>query len=154
MHKQWKEAMRQYRSILNSKEFAELTSEDYGDILHNIGVLEVRTGAFSQAAVRFREGYERNGKEASLIQYFYALKLSKQDTLVKLELDLYENNQMLTMKMEERLNQVARTREYTAMYVEVTKLKELRERGAFTEYYKKLDDLIESLIVNYKKNSL
>lgn len=153
-HQQFKEAMKEYQAILNSREFTELSSEEYGDILHNMGVLEARTGAFTFAADKFREAYDRNHKEQSLKQYLYALKCGRQENLLERELKLLVDNRDLLEQMEEELYHVSDASEYTGLYAEVIRLSELKESGKITEFYERLNELITQLKIEYRKDSI
>lgn len=153
-HNQWKEAMKEYRSILNSKEFTELTSEEYGDILHNIGVLEARMGAFVVAANRFLEAYERNNKEESLKQHLYALRLSKQNSIFEREVKMYVGSRELMASIEEEIFSIEESSEYTSQYADVLHLKELKVQGKIKDYYQKLDEMLEQLKDKYRHESL
>jgi hypothetical protein len=151
---QWKEAMKEYQNILNSKEFAELSSEEYGDILHNMGVLEARTGAFVVAANKFLEAYERNNKEESLKQYLYALKLSRQESIFEREVKLYVGTREMITDIEEELYRVDDCSEYTSLYTDVMHLKELKEQGKIKDYYLKVDEITDQLKNRYRHDSL
>lgn len=153
-HHQYKEARKAYTAILNSKEFTELTSEEYGDILHNLGVLEARTGAFTEASDKFREAYERNRNERSLKQYLYALKCSKQEALFEREVKLLVDNRELLKQMEEELYHASDASEYTGLYAEVVRLSELKDSGKFTEFYERLNELITQLKIEYRKDNI
>lgn len=153
-HRQWKDAMKEYRNILNSKEFTELTSEEYGDILHNMGVLEVKTGAFMIAAHKFYEAYERNNREESLKQYLFALKLSKQDAIFEREVKVYVGSRELQASVEEELNRVEEGNEYTGLHADINNLKELKQQEKNKEYDQKLDEIVELLKENYRRDSL
>ena len=153
-HKQYKEAMREYRNILNSREFSQLSSEEYGNILHNIAVLEANTGAFLVASVKFLEAYERNGNTASLKQYLYSLKLSRQEGIFERELKYYVGTKELLKEVEDELYHISKTCEYTALYADVTRIKELKDQGRMKEYYLRVDELLEQLKKNYKEVSL
>lgn len=153
-HNQWKEAMKEYHNILNSKDFTELASEEYGDILHNIGVLETRMGAFAVAANHFLEAYERNNKDESLKQHLYALRLSKQNSNFERELKMYVGSKELLTDIEEDLYRVETSSEYTSLYADVLHLKELKDQGKIKDYYQKLDELLENLKNKYRQESL
>ncbi len=153
-HHQYKEARKVYMAILNSREFTELTSEEYGDILHNLGVLDTRTGAFKVAAEKFREAYERNHNEMSLKQYLYALRCSNQDALFEREIKLLVDNRELLKQIEEELYHALDASEYTGLYAEVIRLSELKESGKFTEFYERLNELITQLKTEYRKDSI
>lgn len=153
-HGQWKEAMTEYNKILNGREFTELTSKEYGDILHNIGVLYAKTGAFVTASEKFREAYERNSNPESLKQYLYALKLSNQEALFDREMKLYVGSRELLMEIEEDLYQTADECEYTQLYTRTKKLSERKEQGQMQEYYEDLSKILQQLKSEYRQKSL
>lgn len=153
-HQQWKEAMKEYRSILISKEFTELTSEEYGDILHNMGVLEAKTGAFVVAANKFFEAYERNYREESLKQYLFAIKLSNQVGVFEREVKVYVGSRELLASMEEELFRIEEGSEYTTLHAEVNYLKELKSQNKTKEYDQKIDEIMKRLKTNYRRDSL
>lgn len=153
-HHKFKEAMKEYLAILNNKEFTDLTGEEYGDILHNMGVLEARTGAFTVAADKFREAYERNHNEKSLKQYLYALKCSKQEALFEREVKILVGNRELLKQIEEELYHAWDASEYTGLYAEVVRLSELKENGKYTEFYDRLNELVKQLKIEYRKDSI
>lgn len=153
-HQQWKDAMREYRNILNSKEFTELTSEEYGDILHNMGVLEAKTGAFLVAANKFYEAYERNHRDESLKQYLFALRLLGKIDIYEREVKVYVGSRELLSSMDEELFRAEKGKEYTTLYADVCHLKELKQQEKIKEYNQKLDEVMEGLKVNYRRNSL
>jgi hypothetical protein len=153
-HQQWKDAIREYRNILNSKEFTELSSEEYGDILHNMGVLEAKTGAFVVAANKFFEAYERNNREESLKQYLFALKLSNQVGIFEREVKVYVGTRELLASIEEELYRVQEGSEYSSLHADVNYLKELKQQDKVKEYDQKLDEMMERLKENYRRDSL
>lgn len=151
---QYKVAMREYRHLLTSKESQKLTPIEYGDVLHNIAVLEARSGAFLLAADRFLEAYERNERTESLKQYLYALKLGKQEVLFEREMKRMVENQMIYEDMKKELYHVVETEEYTASYQGVIKLQELKEQGKMQEYYLLVDHILEDLKQKYRLESI
>lgn len=149
------QALREYQILLNSKESQELSHCEYGDILHNIAVVEARVGAFKIAAERFLEAYERNERAASLKQYLYALKLGKQEEKFEQELkQLLENNKGLYDEMEKELYHVLETEEFSQSYQEVRTLKELKELDRMDEYHQLADHITEGLKQEYRLRSI
>lgn len=150
----YKEAMKEYRYLLTTPEGQGLTQEEYGDILHNIAFMEVRVGAFSSAAEKYREAYERNGREESLKQYLYALKLGKQEVMFEREMKRMVGNRALYDEMEKELYHVAETQEISYSYHIIQKLLELKETGKLTEYYELLDEMLSTLKEEYRRVSI
>lgn len=152
-HNQFKEAMREYRNIINGKEFSQLSSEEYGNILHNMAVIETKIGAFATAAPKFLDAYERNGNTDSLLQYLYAVKLAKQEDTFERETRFYVGTRELQKEMEDQLFHLAQKSQYTSLYAEFLRITELKEQGKMKEYYLYVDELLERLKTRYRKMS-
>ena len=76
-----RKAAAEYRKILADRDCAGLSQTEYGNILHNIGVADIRARLYSRAADDFREAYERNEDPESLKCYLYSLKLGHNDKM-------------------------------------------------------------------------
>ena len=147
---QYREAMKAYRNILYSREPVEMNSIEYGDILHNLAVLYAKTGAFLTAAEEFRAAYERNGNKESLKQYLYALKLAKQEDQFEKELSRLADNRPLLDEIENELFHVADYEDNTYDYHELMRIRNLKESGRVSEYYKAVEEFIGRLKNKYR----
>ncbi len=147
---QYREAMKAYRNILYSREPVEMNSIEYGDILHNLAVLYAKTGAFLTAAEEFRAAYERNGNKESLKQYLYALKLAKQEDQFEKELGRLAENRPLLDEIENELFHVADYEDNTYDYHELMRIRNLKESGRVSEYYKAVEEFIGRLKNKYR----
>lgn len=147
---QYREAMKAYRNILYSREPVEMNSIEYGDILHNLAVLYAKTGAFLTAAEEFRAAYERNGNKESLKQYLYALKLAKQEDQFEKELNRLADNRPLLDEIENELFHVADYEDNTYDYHELMRIRNLKESGRVSEYYKAVEEFIGRLKNKYR----
>ncbi len=147
---QYREAMKAYRNILYSREPVEMNSIEYGDILHNLAVLYAKTGAFLTAAEQFRAAYERNGNKESLKQYLYALKLAKQEDQFEKELGRLAENRLLLDEIENELFHVADYEDNTYDYHELMRIRNLKESGRVSEYYKAVEEFIGRLKNKYR----
>lgn len=140
-----------YEKILNSDDASSLTCEDYGDILHNLSIARLHTTSFGEAADGFKEAYSRNHSEASLKQYFYALKLGRQD---KRFLEEASNLQVSEEKLQEYISVINRTMmeaEELKEYKTLEKLKQYKEDGRVGDYYHNIDALMYSWKQEYRK---
>lgn len=149
-HGKTKSALKEYKNILNSKEIAELTPEECGDILHNIAVTNAKAGAFSAAAEGFLEAYERNGRKESLKQYLYALKLWGQAELFEREKKMHVTNHELFDEIEAELYRADESVEAAPAYINFRKLKQLKEQGKVIEYNRQLELILEGLKQKYR----
>ena len=147
---QYREAMKAYRNILYSREPVEMNSIEYGDILHNLAVLYAKTGAFLTAAEEFRAAYERNGNKESLKQYLYALKLARQEDQFEKELSRLADNRPLLDEIENELFHVADYEDNTYDYHELMRIRNLKESGRVSEYYKAVEEFIGRLKNKYR----
>lgn len=147
------DAMQEYRSIISDKKNTELTSAEYGNILHNIAVLQVKSGAFEQAAQSFLEAYERNGNAESLKQYLYALKLGHREDEFSLERARRVSNRQLDEEIENELAAVSSGQAQTLIFEELERLKELRSQGHMYEYDRLTDEIIDGLKKKYRQEN-
>ena len=147
---QYREAMKAFRDILYSREPVEMNSIEYGDILHNLAVLYAKTGAFLTAAEQFWAAYERNGNQESLKQYLYALKFAKQEDQFEKELSRLSENRQLLDEIENELFHVADYEDNTYDYHELMRIRNLKESGRVSEYYKAVEEFIGRLKNKYR----
>ena len=147
---QYREAMKAYRNILYSREPMDMNPVEYGNILHNLAILYVKTGAFMTAAQEFLAAYERNGNRESLKQYLYALKFAKQDDLFDKELSRVSEDRTLLEEIEKELYHVADNEDNTYDYHELMRIRTLKETGRVTDYYKAVDELVGRLKNKYR----
>lgn len=152
---QYSQALREYQMLLNSKESQELSHCEYGDVLHNIAVIEARSGAFLIAAKRFLDAYERNERKESLKQYLYALKFGKQEEKFNRELNhLLENQKSLYDEIEKELYHVLETEEFSEACQELRILKDLNGQEQTEEYHKVSNHIIENIKQRYRARSI
>ncbi len=147
---QYRDAMKAYRNILYSREPVEMNSIEYGNILHNLAVLYAKTGAFVTAAEEFRSAYERNGNPESLKQYLYALKYAKQEDLFDKEISRLSENRQLLEEIESELYHVSDNEDNTYDYHELMRIRNLKESGRVSDYYKAIDELVGRLKNKYR----
>jgi len=141
---QFSEAAAEYDRILNSEEAVNLSPEEYGDILHNMAVAMVHITGPGEASELFCQAYERNHSEESLRQYLYSLKLSNNDTLFEEKAKEYQISEERLGSITSYLDQKSDEANYTEMMVELQHLKQWKVQGKMSEYYNKLDEVIDS----------
>ncbi len=152
----WEEGKEQeagglYQEILLSGSLAELPNEVYGDLLHNVGVMKMRSGNISQAVEYFRDAYDRNGADDTLRQYFIALTLSGQKERMDQELKVLAPRSEVTAQVAQEVYAARNAAEQTGEYQEFERLKKLHEEGKIAEYYQCMDSLLERLKEKYRK---
>ncbi|MCQ2495441.1 MAG: hypothetical protein MJ131_02490 [Lachnospiraceae bacterium] len=139
------EAAAEYRSILASVASNELSEEAYGDILHNLGVFEIRRGEVEEAIRLFLDAYERNSREISLRSYLYALKLTKNVSRYRSEVQRLVNNVALFNEIEHDVSLAEEDFEQSSESAEIIRLKVLWQQGRFSEAKRLSSEIIARL---------
>ena len=146
----YRDALNEYRSVLGSGGAFELNDEAYGNILHNIGVIYVRSARYDLAAESFRKAYEKNASEETLKSYFFALKLGHRDKEYMSEairlLDSGDFLHKIELEMENAIEQI----ELSGEINQIDRLKVLYQQGRATEFDRLSDELITGLKANYR----
>lgn len=149
--KSYEKAIEEYEKIFESDEILQAEPEVYGDIFHNIGVAYVNIGEFHKASELFLKAYEKNGRDESVSQCLYALRLCKNvETFKKLinDLDIPVEKQSLWEKeyqMAQENSASGRT------VVQIEKLYDLVKKGNVEEYYDKVHRFIIDWKNEYRK---
>ena len=149
--KRYKEAEKIFLEILNSKEAAEFTPEEYGNVLHNLAVTHTHTASYTEAAIEFKEAYGRNQNSASLLQYLIALKLSEQEVVYQKELSQLQERKVLEKEIQEKLEKARNEVEELSEYMHVRKLVEMKKSGKVSAYYEALNIILEKWKQEYKE---
>ena len=146
------EAVAEYRSVLADSESSSLSQTEYGNVLHNIGIGQVRGGSFAEAAEAFREAYERNENTESLKCYLYALKLCHKDKLYVSEaMRLLDSNELLE-QIEAELVKAEEKAAGSAEYENVDRLRVLYQQGRTMEFEKLSNDMVETMKARYRSH--
>ena len=66
-------SFQEYQSLLHGPLAKELSTKEYGDVLHDQAIAMFHVSSFRQAADGFKEAYARNHRPESLQQYLYVL---------------------------------------------------------------------------------
>ncbi|MBP1754189.1 MAG: hypothetical protein H6Q59_587 [Firmicutes bacterium] len=143
-HQQYKEAEAEYERLLDSKEAAELSLGDYGDILHNLAIARMHTTGFTMASSLFEQAYIRNRKEDTLRQFLLTLMLLNHEELYQKKLQEYEVNEILQQEVEDLLNQKKEEAFQSGLMTELQDLKQTKLQGRMKEYYQRTEELIEN----------
>lgn len=141
-YRQFTEAATEYENILNGKDAVNLSSEEYGNLLHNLAVVQLNTAGASVAAQRFKQAYERNHNPETLKQYLYALIISKQDEKFIREAVSYGVNQEEQIQIQTFIEQIFREAEASKSYEEINSLQECKQSGRINQYYQMADEII------------
>lgn len=143
-HKKYIEAAAEYEKIINSTDASELSPEEYGDIYHNLAVAKVHITGLGEASRLFQKAYECNHKDESLKQYLYTLRLCGNDTVYQDKLIEYEVSEELQSDILEYLEQQEEEAKFSESIHDIELLKKTKALGKMNEYYKIVDDIIDS----------
>ncbi len=146
----YKDALKEYRGIISSTEGGTLSAREYGNIMHNIGVINVRSARYDVAAEMFLEAYERNESRDSLKCYFYALKLGhRENEYLKEAARLLDNGELLK-KIEEDIENATSRIETAGEFGQLDRLKVLYQQGRTSEFDRLADEMITVLKSGYR----
>lgn len=133
---QFKEAEAEYEKLSRAKEAAELSVEDYGDILHNLALAKLHTVGCPVAAELFEQAYIRNNREESLRQYLYAIRLCGGEEQYRYKLEEYPVSEELRLSIEAVLQEKLEQAKQCSSMLELKHLRQLRQEGDSSGYYK------------------
>lgn len=147
-----REAGFEYRSLIDDKDFAQLSDADQGNVFHNTAVINAREGRFQTAGKYFDRAYQKNHNRESLCQYLYSLKLSGDQEAFNRELTAYADDNELVRRIENQFYFVEDNREYNAEYMSVLKLMELSGRASDIDFWWLFDDTLNRIKKSYREN--
>ncbi len=141
-NKQYCDAAAEYERLLDTKEAADLSQEDYGDILHNLAVARLHTGNLREASELFYKAYEHNRREASLRQFLYAARLSSlpgefEEKALKVQAD-----PQLIQSIEDDLEELKEEAKSSGTMNDINQLRQYRLEGRTGEFYRKAEEII------------
>lgn len=138
---QYTEAIMEYERILNSQEVRKLTSQDYGEVLHNMAVATAQCKGLTEAIDIFRQAYEYNHQEESLRQLLFAVQLSGGD--INAIAEEYQVDNTLKEEVINHIEQIRDEARSSEPMVEIMRLNQYKAEGRSTEYYQLADEIIE-----------
>jgi hypothetical protein len=140
---QYKEAEAEYERLLIAKEAAELSPEDYGDILHNLAISKLHTVGYRAATDLLEQAYNRNRKEETLLQYLYSIYLNDHEELYRSKLEEYQVSEELRLQIEDMMQKKKEEALQCGLMAEVQKLKQSKLQGNMDEFYQRAEELID-----------
>lgn len=149
----YNEAAEEYRNILANPVQDGISESCRGDIMHNLGIFEIRRGDFDEAARLFLEAYESNSNVESLKSYLYVLKLAKNnagyaDEVKRLEVDIKIYNEI-----ENTMHSVGEDFEQSNNYNEINRMRVLWQQGRYSEEKRLSGEIIDRLKLVYRKEN-
>lgn len=143
----YESAIKEYESIVSSKESAIFTAVGFGNILHNLAVAHIQVKAFEQAKEELKRAYELNHNEESKKEFFFLLKLQKQEKEFLKEILNYNLSPEEVQAYLAELEFVLQEAEEEAEYKKILNLPKMKEAGKVGEYYY----IIDTMIFNWKQ---
>ena len=148
-----RKAASEYRKILADRDCSNLSQNEYGNILHNIGVADIRARLYSRAADDFREAYERNENPESLKCYLYSLKLGHNEKMYVSEAMRLLDSSDFIRQVEDELENANEKASGSGEYEQIDRLKILYQQGRTREFEKLSEDMISTLKARYRAQS-
>lgn len=149
--KSYEKAIEEYEKIFESDEILQAEVEEYGNLFHNMAVAYVNIGEFHKASRLFLQAYEKNGREESLAQCLFALRLSKDvESFKKIIHDLeipVEKQNAWEKQYQKAVIQAGDTKEVR----QIRKLHDLVKSGNVEEYYERVHKYIGKWKNEYRK---
>lgn len=143
-------AAQEYEAILNSKDASILTTEEYGNLLHNYAIVLLYLGSVKEAVHKFKEAYQSNQNEETLRQYLTVLCMLRDETLLKNELEDMEVPSGLLEQIQDVVaaaNAMESDNSYHHVY---QKLSGLKEHSDVPRFFQETERVIEKWIDEYR----
>jgi hypothetical protein len=141
---QYQQAVNEYVQIIHSPEAIELTPEEYGDVFHNLAVAKVHITGLKEASKLFAQAYERNHKEETLKQYLYTLWLINKEEKYPEKIEAYQVSEGLDQEISAYLSEMEQESENTSSMQSIERLSELRTLGKMNEFYRQVNEIIDT----------
>lgn len=144
-------AIDEYQYILSNIDKAEET-ELYAAVLHNIGTAYAHMFLFEKAAYYYREASDLSDNEESRMSYLMAMRLTMHKEKYDKMLLRYGYEDEFIRRIDKRMAESHMNAENSPYKAAVDQLKELKESGKITEYYKASNDTLSSWKQEYRRN--
>lgn len=103
---QYTKSLMEYNKLLNGSYAGNFSTEEYGDILHNVGIAHFYASSFAEAENDFREAFVRNNKRESLRQYLWLLLMQEKDKKFEAEAVSYGLNPQEILRVQQKYQEV------------------------------------------------
>lgn len=136
------DAATEYEHIITSKDAAQLTPEEYGDVYHNLAVAKIHMTGLKEASRLFYYAYERNNREESLAQYLYTKKLSSSDDSYEELIAEYQINEEIDQSVRDFMQQKEQEIQGSELLKKLEELKQLQSQGNSEDFYQLVDEML------------
>lgn len=149
-YEDYENAITEYESIIASEESSAFSAESFGNILHNLAVAHVQVKAFERAKEEFKRAYELNHNEETKKEFFFLLKLQKQEKEFLKEILNFNLPPEEVQGYLGELEGILQEAEQAAEYKKILNLPKLKDSGKVGEYYYAIDTMIFNWKQKYK----
>lgn len=143
-------AAKEYEAILQSKEASILTPVEYGNLMHNYGIVLLYIGSVKEAAAKMKEAYQSNQNEESLRSYILCLKMAGDMEVLESERKEF----LVSEEMMEGLREIVKDAESMELnnpyHTAFRKLHDLKEKSDVIKFYRELDTMLTDWIREYR----
>lgn len=140
---QYSKAAAEYTRIIDSREAAELTPEEYGDLYHNLAVAKVHITGLKEASGLFLQAYGRNHREESLKQYLYTLLICNNAETYRKKAEEYQLDTETDQVLQESFQKAMEAAEDSRLLQNIRQLSEIKAQGKMSEFYNAVNEIIE-----------
>lgn len=144
---QYSKAAAEYTSIIKSHDIGLFSKEEYGNILHNLGVAWVQVKTYDEAAEQFRAAYSLNHSHHSLHALLLAIKLSGNEELLNEEIQRYNLSEDSSRQLEKEIDEKYRNARGENEYLMLEHLENERRRGKSERF----DESVKNIITRWKE---
>lgn len=149
-YEDYENAIIEYEGIVAAKESSNFPAEAFGNILHNLAVAHIQVKAFERAKEELKRAYELNHNEETKKEFFFLLKLQKQEKEFLKEILNYNLSPEEVQEYLGELEGVMQEAEESSEYKKILNLPKLKEAGKVGEYYYAIDTMIFNWKQKYK----
>ncbi|MDF2589229.1 MAG: hypothetical protein K0S41_3070 [Anaerocolumna sp.] len=152
-YRQFAEASIEYEKILESKEAVMLSGVEYGNLVHNLAIIQLNTVGILVAANSFKEAYERNRNIETLKQYLLALKLGKKEDKFLEETKNFNVDEDIIDEINEKLQQINFDAESSEEYQMIEELLEYKQSGKLNQFYQLANERINRWKMEFRREN-
>ena len=151
--KDYKNAIVNYRSLIEDKEAYKIPEKELGDIWHNLGIACLKAEGFSDAADAFLHAYENNGRVQSLTSYLFALKFTGDEEGYLAAIKKYNVPEDVENRILSKIKNTDTDFSYSAEVYEISGLKGLLKEKRTDEFWDKVKTIVSGFKEEYRKNN-
>lgn len=149
-YKRYALAAKEYETIVESREASILTPAEYGELLHNYGVVLMYIGSLKEAALKMKEAYQFNQNKESLKSYLLILRMLGNTEQIEQE----QNALLVSDEIVSELNQIMKEAESMELehpnHLDYQKLYDAKEKQDAIKFYRELDHMLDKWIREYR----